>query len=319
MPKFESPHFTLEQLSDGVYACIHKPGGGAYSNAGIIDLGGRTLVVDAFDTMAAGRDLRQAAETLFERPVDTVILTHPHSDHWIGASAFNTETVFLANKVTRRVCQKWGKRILKDFQNPKEWDEWLKELETQLESEPDENKRKGLEASIARARYTMADMADFHPRFADQTFGESVEFQGSLRNAELRSFGRGHSENDAVFLLPQDGISFIGDIGFFNTQPFMGFCDIDLYRQQARFFQESEYRVLVPGHGPVGNSQDIRLQLEYFDVLEELVREVVQSGGSIKKALQITLPEPFSTWMAGGRGRFEVNVRYLFKREKERA
>lgn len=57
----ESKHFTLEPLADGVYACIHMPGGAAYSNAGIIDLGDRTIVVDSFNTLAAGRDLRQAA------------------------------------------------------------------------------------------------------------------------------------------------------------------------------------------------------------------------------------------------------------------
>ena len=44
--------------------------GGAYANAAIIDLGDRTLVLDAFDTMAAGSDLRKTAEAPFDRPVD---------------------------------------------------------------------------------------------------------------------------------------------------------------------------------------------------------------------------------------------------------
>jgi glyoxylase-like metal-dependent hydrolase (beta-lactamase superfamily II) len=39
-----------------------------------------------FRTLVAGRDLRQTAEALFERPVETIVLTHPHSDHWMGAS-----------------------------------------------------------------------------------------------------------------------------------------------------------------------------------------------------------------------------------------
>ena len=87
----ESNHFTLKSLTNGVYACIHKPGGAAYSNAGIIDLGDRTLVVDAFDTVAAGHDLLQTAEALFERSVDTILLTHPHSDHWKGACSFRID------------------------------------------------------------------------------------------------------------------------------------------------------------------------------------------------------------------------------------
>jgi glyoxylase-like metal-dependent hydrolase (beta-lactamase superfamily II) len=310
----ESKHFALKPLKDGVYACIHKPGGAAYSNAGIIDLGDRTLLMDAFDTLVAGRDLRQTAEALFGRPVETITLTHAHSDHWIGASVFDASTTLLANKTTRQVCLEWGAQIVKDFQNPTEWEEWLTETEEQLRTEEDERVRVGLKNSITHIRYVMAEMAEFQPRYADQTFDDTVAFQGNMRNAELRSLGRGHSEDDAVLLLPQDRIAFIGDIGFFAAQPFLGFCDIDLYREQLLFFQDSDFQILVPGHGPVGGKDDIALQLEYFDVMEDLVGKVAQRGASFEEAVQITLPEPFDKWLIGGMARFEVNVRYLFAR-----
>ncbi|MHA2427354.1 MAG: MBL fold metallo-hydrolase [Candidatus Hermodarchaeia archaeon] len=308
-----SKHFTLEKLANGVYACIHKQGGAAYANAGIIDLGDRTILVDALNALVAGRDLRQTAEGLFDRSIDTIILTHPHSDHWIGASAFDPGTTLLAHKTTRKITHKWGKGMMRDYKDPSAWEEWLKEEEEKLRTEQDERVRVGLEISIARTRYTLAEMADFKPRYADQTFEDTVTFQGSKRNAELRSMGRGHSEDDAVLLLPEDGVAFIGDIGFFNTQPFLGFCDIDLYRNQLLFFQDADFQVLVPGHGPVGNKDDIALQIKYFDVMEDLVGGVAQRGGSLDEAMQITLPEPFDKWLYGGMGRFEVNVRYLFE------
>lgn len=308
----ESKHFTLESLTNGVYAAIHKPGGAAFSNAGIIDLGDRTLVVDAFDTLLAGRDLRQTAEALFERPVETIVLNHAHSDHWIGASVFDASTTLLASKTVRQVSLEWGEEIMEEFQNPAAWEKMLKEAEEQLQTEQDERVRVGLENSITHTRYVMAEMAEFQPRYADQTFEDTVTFQGSKRNAELRSLGRGHSEDDAVLLLPQDGVAFIGDIGFFDAQPFFGFCDIDLYREQLHLFQESDYQILVPGHGPVGGKDDIALQLKYFDVMEDLVGKVAQRGGSFEEAMQITLPEPFYKWLVGGLVRFETNVRYLF-------
>lgn len=311
---FESKHFTLKPLTNGVYACIHKPGGAAYSNAGIIDLGDRTLLVDAFDTLVAGRDLRHIAEGLFKRPVDTIILTHAHSDHWIGASVFDASTTLLASKTVRQVCLDWGAEKMEEFQDATGWEEWLKEAEEQLRTEQDERVRVGLENSITHTRYVMAEMAEFQPRYADQTFEDTVTFQGSKRNTELRSLGRGHSEDDAVLLLPQDRIAFIGDIGFFDTQPFLGFCDIDLYREQLLFFQDSDFKVLVPGHGPVGDKDDIALQLKYFDVMEDLVGKVAQRGGSFEEAMQITLPEPFDQWLMGCMERFKVNVRYLFAR-----
>ena len=72
--------------------------------------------------------------------------------------------------------------------------------------------------------------------------------------------------------------------------------------------------MLVPGHGPVGSKEDIALQLKYFDVLEDLVGEVAQRGGSFEEATQVTLPEPFEKWLIGGMERFKVNVGYLFVR-----
>jgi cyclase len=310
----ESKHFSVEPLTDGVYACIHEPGGAAYSNAGIIDLGGRTLLVDAFHTQAAGRALRQAAEALFERPAETIVLTHAHSDHWIGASAFPASTTLLTSNITRQVCMEWGAKITEDFQNPAEWEEWLKETEERLRTEEDRRVRVGLEHSITFIGYALAEMAGYTPRYPDQTFEDTITFQGNTRNAEVRSLGRGHSEDDAALLLIGDGIAFIGDIGFFQTQPFLGFCDIDRYRGQMRFFRESGFQVLVPGHGPVGGKAAIALQLEYMDVMEELVGRVAQRGGSLEEALQIALPEPFNAWLMGGMERFEANVRFLFAR-----
>jgi glyoxylase-like metal-dependent hydrolase (beta-lactamase superfamily II) len=311
---FESKHFTLKPLANGVCACIHKPGGAAYSNAGIVDLGDRTLLVDAFNTLAAGRDLRRTAEALFERPVETIVLTHAHSDHWIGASVFAASTTLLASSTARQVCLEWGAEVMEQFQDPAAWEKALRQAEEQLQTEQDERVRVGLENSIVRTQYVMAEMADFQPRYADQTFEDRVPFQGSKRSAELRSFGRGHSEDDAALLLPEDGIAFIGDIGFFDTQPFFGFCDIDLYRGQLLFFRDSDFQVLVPGHGRLGGKDDIARQLEYFAVLEGLISSVVHRGGPFKEAMQVTLPEPFDQWLMGGMARFEVNVRYLFAR-----
>jgi len=271
-------------------------------------------VVDAFQTLAAGRALRAAGEALFERPIETILLTHAHNDHWMGAAAFDTGTTFLASDMTRQACLERSAQVMEDFRNPDEWVEWLRQAEARLQAEQDPRARAGLEKSVTFIHYALAEMAEFRTRCPDQTFEGAVSFQGRTRSAELRSLGRGHSDDDAVLLLPQDGIAFIGDVGFFDAQPFLGFCDIDKYREQVHFFLASGFSVLIPGHGPVGGREDLTLQLQYFDLMEELVGGVVQRGGSLAEALRISLPEPFDGWLMGGTERFEVNVRTLFAR-----
>lgn len=315
---WQSKHFTLESLADGVYACIHKEGGAAYTNTGIIDLGDRTIVVDAFNTRAAGTDLRKAAESLFNCPVDTILLTHCHSDHWVGASAFEPTTTLLTTQAIRKETLKWGRQMLKDFQNPSEWEEYIEDMEKRLQTEKDERVRVGLDTSIIRTRYTMAEMTDIQLRYADETFEKQVIFKGSERSVEVVDYGSGHSSDDIVVLLPQNGIAFIGDIGFFEQQPFMGYCNLDKWRVQIKQIIQSDYEILIPGHGPIGNKASLTQQLDYFDVMEDLIGAVVEKGGSFKKALQIDLPEPFNGWLMGGMGRYEVNVRYLYKMYKRK-
>jgi cyclase len=307
-------HFSLEALAEGIYACIHRPGGLAYSNAGILDLGGSTLVVDAFQIGAAGHELRAAAEALFERPVAHLALTHAHPDHWVGLPAFDDYTIVYASEGVQQACLEWGPKIKADFHDPAEWKDWREEIRQHLETEGDENLRKSMENNLAFIEAALAEIPGFQLRYPDQTFAGSLTLQGEQRSVEIRSLGRGHSEDDTVVLLPEEGIAFIGDIGFFDSQPFFGFCDWDGYRAQLQFFQESETRVTVPGHGPVGGLDEIALELAYFDEMEARVGEVVHRGGSVEEALALELPEPFERWRRAGQERFEGNVRFLWGR-----
>ncbi len=310
----QSKHFDLHQVAEGIYAAIHKEGGAAYSNAGIIDLGDSTLVIDAFDTALAARDLRRISEELFSRPVDTLALTHSHNDHWIGASVYDENTTVVASEIIEEDTRKWGEALLEDTKNPAEWDEYVKGLEEQLQIAEDERVRKSVESSITRVRYFMDEMSEFKPRYADQTFDKRFSLSGSKRLVDLNSFGAGHSSDDIVVQIAEEGIAFIGDIGFFNLQPYMGVCNLDHWREQLNELSESSFRSFVPGHGILGGKEEIRTQLRFFDVMEELIDQVVQKSGSIEEAMQIRLPEPFAGWLMGSMGRFEVNVRYLYKK-----
>jgi glyoxylase-like metal-dependent hydrolase (beta-lactamase superfamily II) len=309
----DNPHFTVELLASGVYACIHKPGGAAYSNSGIIDLGDSTLVVDAHEFLVAGKALRQTAEGLFSRPVKTLVITHAHNDHWIGASAFDAGTMVIATEKVRKIVAAEGPGILEDIQTSGYWENQIKAAEEQLLKEKVKRVLAGLRNQITHYRFGLAEKDEYQPRSIDQVFSGSMIIQGSSRMVEVRAMGWGHSQGDAVVLLPEDKIAFLGDIGFFATQPFMAYCHLEEYRKQIQFFLEPDYELLVPGHGPVGGKKDLVMQMEYFDAMENLVGDMVKRGGSLDDALHIILPEKFQPWLLGGIKRFESNVRYLYK------
>ena len=219
------------------------------------------------------------------------------SDHWIGASEFDKTTEFFASKKTRQISKIRGTGLVRWYKKRSAWHKKITKLEKQIQNEKDERVLVRLENTLICIHYTVAEMVEFQPRNTNQTFAKMITFQGSQRNAELRSLSRGHSEDDAVLLLPEDKIAFIGDIGFFDTQPFLDFCDLNLHKKQLHFFLDSDHQILVPGHGPVGDKENIRLQLDYLAVMENKVDEVVQRGGSLKDAQKIMLPEPFDRWL----------------------
>jgi hypothetical protein len=56
---YDSNHFELIQIRDGIYAAIAKDGGGAVGNAGFVDLGDKVIVFDTFNTQQAALDLKK--------------------------------------------------------------------------------------------------------------------------------------------------------------------------------------------------------------------------------------------------------------------
>jgi cyclase len=157
-------------------------------------------------------------------------------------------------------------------------------------------------------------LPDLNIRFPNQTFDCTLNFHGPLRRAELVSVGHAHTAGDCCLLLPDDRIAFLGDVGFFQCQPFMANCDPQGWMDLLENLEQSEFETLVPGHGPLGRRKDLVLQKRYIANLDEMVHQVVAYGGTLEQALEIELPEPFEDWRSRGLARFEANVRTSYLR-----
>jgi glyoxylase-like metal-dependent hydrolase (beta-lactamase superfamily II) len=310
---FQSEHFTLHQLAGGVYAAIATELGAGFSNAGLIDLGEQTLVFDAFENPLAAEDLLQASLHLTGRNPSTVILSHWHPDHWGGLQVFKDSSI-LATPETRTAMIPLCVEMLKDRQDPSRMEQALRETEAQLAVETEPIKRHTLQVSIARQRHDLAALPALEPTLSNQTFAGKIIFHGSERTVELMATGKGHTLSDCILRLPQERVAFIGDLGFFQSQPFMpyGFPAkwVKLLNEMAGW----DIDTFVPGHGPLGSKADLVREAEYILALETLVAQVVQAGGSVEDALRQHLPAPFAAWQTIGH-RFEANVRASFMKQ----
>lgn len=310
----KSEHFELQRLAEGVYAAIAVEGGAAYSNAGIIDLGDQTLIFDTFETHTAAVDLRMTAERLTGRPASWVVISHAHPDHWMGNQVFASHTPIITTRQSRAAMQTFAADILETKANPSELEELIHQEEENFRIERDARRRVSRQIMLTRMKHELAMLPSLSIRFPNQTFEGSLTFHGPLRQAELAAVGHAHTPGDCCLMLPEERIAFLGDVAFFQSPPFMANCDPQAWMALLDKLAQSEFKTLVPGHGPLGNRNDLMLQKRYIAVLEEAVEQVVSSGGTLEQALEIELPEPFDVWLSRGMARFEANVRASYQR-----
>jgi glyoxylase-like metal-dependent hydrolase (beta-lactamase superfamily II) len=71
------------ELRPGIYTCTVEP---ESVTIGLVDGGQHVLLVDAGCCPAQGARLASSARDLLGRPVDRVVITHAHYDHWWGLS-----------------------------------------------------------------------------------------------------------------------------------------------------------------------------------------------------------------------------------------
>jgi len=295
-----SKHFRLEQLADGVYAAIGVEGTGSGSNAGIIDLGDRTLVFDTFLTPQAAANLRVAAEQLTGRPVSYIINSHWHSDYIQGNQAFAPETPIIATARTGELIATNGARFIEHYK--KRAPERLRELEHELAlehqgtQEESEQKHVALTLALGEAR----ELGDCAPtltlRLPDQTFDRQFIFQGSRRTAELLTYGGGHTESDAFLLLRDERLAFMGDLLFVQSHLWMGDGNAQEWLRIIDDAQQIDLVTVVPGHGPVGTPDDFTREAQYITVIQQIVSDALKSGKSSEEAQATPIPEAFATW-----------------------
>jgi cyclase len=308
---FQSEHFTLHRLAEGVYAAIATQDGAGFSNAGLVDLGDHTLVFDAFENPQAAEDLLEAAVLLTRRSPATVVISHMHPDHWGGLQVFAGSTI-LATPATRREMIPIVEEILNDKQDPSGMEKELRETEVRLAAETDPGKRNILQTALIRQRYSLQTLPTLEPTLPNQTFEGKIIFHGKQRTAELIATGKAHTESDCILSLPQDRVVLIGDLGFFQSQPFMPYGSPPEWIAWLDNLATWDIETFVPGHGPLGSKADLDLEARYIRALEDMVQRVVRSGGSLEDSFHQVLPPPFDAWQAMG-GRFEANVRASYK------
>lgn len=302
-----SRHFTLHELSEGVYAAIHAPGGWAQSNAGIIDIGDRTLVFDTFLSPRATQDLLAAAQALTGRPAHVVMNSHYHNDHIWGNQAIPWDTDIISTVKTRDLI---AARDIEDKWYREHAVQRLSETQAQLKRASGENEKAHLQYFVVYYEAIVDTLPMLPARVPNIVFQDILEFTGPKRRARFIPCG-GHTASDAILHLPDDHILFLGDLLFVHAHPYLADGHPEELRQTAAHIKELRADVLVPGHGPLGRVDDVETMLEYINEMQELVQQAIRDGASREDIAKHPIPAKYLTWIFPNF--YEENIQFLYQ------
>ncbi|MGZ6315656.1 MAG: MBL fold metallo-hydrolase [Anaerolineales bacterium] len=292
---FASKHFTLHQLAGGVFAAVAVSGGAAVSNAGIIDLGERTLIFDTFMTPEAARDLRLAAQQLTGRDPELVINSHYHNDHIWGNQVFNPQSLIISTAQTLKLIQTEGREELRGAHETSAGR--LEQFTKQYQAVQDEKKKRDLRLWMGYYQALVDNLPELTVRQPDITFENRLSIRGSDHAVDLISFEDSHAGSDTILVLPDAGIIFMADLLFVKSHPYLAEGDVFRLLESLKQISTLGANVLVPGHGGLGSAADVKSNVDYISTCVETAQKLAAEGDiSDARIAREDVPAQFEDW-----------------------
>ena len=132
------------------------------------------------------------------------------------------------------------------------------------------------------------EYTDTHITPPNKTFRDSVSLELGGRKVELTHYGRGHTDNDIVAVVPDVHVVFAGDLVEQGGPPsFEDSYPMDWPGTLGRILDVALGPV-IPGHGEVVGRSFVEGQLADLSALAQLARRVRFDGGSADDAMPLS-------------------------------
>ncbi len=280
------------KLAEGVYGHVVSPDSIFVSNAGVVLLSDATMVFDTHFSAEAGRQLAQKIAAVSPNPVRYVVLSHFHPDHTHGTAAFEGALVIASTSTRRDILERDIPAVNLAITRA---EGQLEQIRRQLDRPAaDAQKLILLEQLKSRQSFVNA-MAAIRVCPPLATVDRSLRIPDSRHPVEFHFLGAGHTDGDLILYLPRDKIVFAGDLFFNGALPSTDDARmLDWIRSVEELLRFPAER-FVPGHGPVGNRQQVEEFLSYLKDLRILAEEAVQRDEPLEQALrEVKMPPQYA-------------------------
>jgi cyclase len=242
------PRQQVCEVAEGIVTIVHGQGEVGVANASFIVEGKRAMVID---TMTFPEMAMGIASEIARRGahVDAVLNTHHHIDH-VGGNTLFAEVPVVAHPASVQALQQLG---------------------------------------LPAARYDHL-MPQFRGRFDTLALSMPEPRLDQLvppRGGVFRAFPAAHTVTDLAVWFPTSRVLIAGDLCFIGVTPLAVNGLISGWIAALDALIALQPAVVVPGHGPVGTGEDLRVLRDYFLTIQCIGRVAVAQNLSSRDALAL--------------------------------
>lgn len=258
-------HLKPQKINDNTWCFLgkleapSKQNGGFMSNHCYVNTGKHYVLIDAGGTYEIAKQSYEQMQKIADLPVSTVILTHEHDDHWLGASfhkeKFNAKLVGVSS-------------INKNYNK----DSKTRMFKMLSKDAIEKTKIVKVEEEITEPTTIKIDNTSF------QIIPVGV---------------KAHTSEDLFVYVPQNRTLFSSDIVMNGRITSNRDGSVIGQLKAVEMIENMDYNNLVPGHGFDTSRNAINETKEYFTLLKERVMKAVEEEVGAAEVTKIVKMEEF--------------------------
>lgn len=289
--------FDYKPVADNVYAAIAKPTFRTNCNAAIFILNHEVVVVDSESKPSAAQEVIAQIKRLTDKPVNYLVITHFHGDHFQGSEAYVKEWPQI-----QIISSPWTRNAIETIAIPRMHRELVTvplaigKVKAALEKENDSSEKARLQKQLSEGEAYLSELNRMVVSLPNVTFEGHLNIHDGNDELQVLFLGRGHTNGDVFVYDPKTKVLASGDALTAWVPTLMDASLID-WIQQLKKVEALDINFVIGGHGDVLVGKDAAfLWSEYLtDLLAETSHAVAQ-GASLDEAKKEIIPSLLSKY-----------------------
>lgn len=247
----------LYRLGGRCYAWMVPNGSWGETNIGLIDCGGKSVLIDTCWDLKFTREMLDGASPIIKKsPIEYVVNTHSDGDHCWGNQLFPDREIIASNACIHHMHHTTPTSMRA-----------LGISCSLLKSLPD--------SDIQKFGHYMSHMIkpyDFsHIKIVPANQGFTGQKTVSVNGVEiiLTEVGPAHTDGDTIVYVPSQGVVYAADILFIHATPVVWAGPVEKIIASLNLLLGFKADVFVPGHGPLSSRHDIQLLIDYWTFIQD--------------------------------------------------